>query len=136
MHMNETLYQMETNKSPGFKSFLLIWFGQLISLTGSGLTGFAIGVWVFLETGSTTLFALIQLFTTLPNIFIGPIAGALVDRWDRRKAMLFSDGGAAFCTLIIFILLSIEKLEIWHIYMLLTISSSFAPFNGQHIPLR
>ena len=125
----EAVQHMEANKSPGFKSFLLILFGQLISLTGSGLTGFAIGVWVFLETGSTTLFALIQLFTTLPNIFIGPIAGALVDRWDRRKAMLFSDGGAAFCTLIIFVLLSMEKLEIWHIYLLLTISSSFATFQ-------
>ena len=120
---------METKKSPGFKSFLLIWFGQLISLTGSGLTGFAIGVWVFLRTGSTTLFALIQLFTTLPTILVGPIAGALVDRWDRRKAMIFSDGGAALCTLIIFLLLSMGKLEIWHIYLLLAISSSFATFQ-------
>lgn len=117
---------MEANRKPGFRTFLLIWFGQLISLTGSGLTGFAIGVWVFLETGSTTLFALIQLFTTLPNILLGPISGALVDRWDRRKAMLFSDSGAAVCTLLILILLSLEKLEIWHIYVLMAISASFA----------
>jgi len=117
---------MEANRKPGFRTFLLIWFGQLISLTGSGLTGFAIGVWVFLETGSTTLFALIQLFTTLPNILLGPISGALVDRWDRRKAMLYSDSGAAVCTLLILILLSLEKLEIWHIYILMAISASFA----------
>jgi MFS family permease len=120
---------METERAPGFRTFLIIWFGQLISLTGSGLTGFAIGVWVFLETGSTTLFALIQLFTTLPNILIGPISGALVDRWDRRKAMLLSDSGSAACTLIIFILLTMGKLELWHIYILLTISSSFATFQ-------
>lgn len=117
---------MEAIRKPGFRTFLLIWFGQLISLTGSGLTGFAIGVWVFLETGSTTLFALIQLFTTLPNILLGPISGALVDRWDRRKAMLYSDSGAAVCTLLILILLSLEKLEIWHIYVLMAISASFA----------
>jgi MFS family permease len=117
---------MKTDRTFGFRTFLLIWFGQLVSLTGSGLTGFAIGVWVFLETGSTTLFALIQLVSTLPNILIGPLSGALVDRWDRRKAMLFSDTGSAFCTLIIFILLSLGKLELWHIYILLTISSSFA----------
>ncbi|MDF1521066.1 MAG: MFS transporter, partial [Brevefilum sp.] len=61
---------MNAKKSPGFKSFLVIWIGQLLSLTGSGLTGFAIGVWVFLRTGSTTLFALIQMFTTLPSILI------------------------------------------------------------------
>lgn len=120
---------METERSPGFRTFLIIWFGQLISLTGSGLTGFAIGIWVFLETGSTTLFALIQVFTTLPNILIGPISGALVDRWDRRKAMLFSDSGSALCTLIIFILLTMGKLELWHIYILLMISSSFATFQ-------
>jgi MFS family permease len=120
---------MATSRKSGFKSFLIIWFGQLVSLTGSGLTGFAIGVWVFLETGSTTLFALIQLVTTLPNILIGPISGALVDRWDRRKAMLFSDSGSAVCTLIIFILLSTDTLELWHIYILLTISSSFATFQ-------
>ena len=120
---------MAMSRKSGFKSFLIIWIGQLVSLTGSGLTGFAIGVWVFLETGSTTLFALIQLVTTLPNILIGPISGALVDRWDRRKAMLFSDSGSAVCTLIIFILLSTDRLELWHIYILLTISSSFATFQ-------
>jgi MFS transporter, DHA3 family, macrolide efflux protein len=120
---------MEKGKTPGFRTFLIIWFGQLISLTGSGLTGFAIGVWVFLETGSTTLFALIQLVTTLPNILMGPISGALVDRWDRRKAMLFSDSGSALCTLIIFILLSTGQLELWHIYILLTISAAFATFQ-------
>lgn len=120
---------MDNKESPGYKSFLLIWFGQLISLTGSGLTGFAIGVWVFLRTGSTTLFALIQMFTILPSIVIGPFAGALVDRWDRRKAMLLSDAGSAICTLIIFLLLSIERLDIWHIYLLLSISASFAAFQ-------
>jgi len=120
---------MNAKKSPEFKSFLVIWIGQLLSLTGSGLTGFAIGVWVFLRTGSTTLFALIQMFTTLPSILIGPFAGALVDRWDRRKAMLLSDAGAAICTLLIFMLLSLEKLDIWHIYLILSISASFAAFQ-------
>jgi MFS family permease len=69
------------------------------------------------------------MFTTLPSIVIGPFAGALVDRWDRRKAMLLSDAGSAICTLIIFLLLSIEKLDIWHIYLLLSISASFAAFQ-------
>lgn len=89
----------------GFKSFLLIWFGQLISLTGSGLTGFALGVWVYQHTGSVTQFALISLFTTLPGIVFSPIAGALVDRWDRRWAMILSDSGAGLCTLSVALLL-------------------------------
>lgn len=120
---------MENRQKPGFRTFLIIWFGQLVSLTGSGLTGFAIGVWVFLRTGSTTLFALIQVFSSIPTILVGPFAGALVDRWDRRKAMLLSDAGAAACTLSILLLLSAGKLEIWHIYLLLALSASFASFQ-------
>ena len=101
----------------GFKSFLLIWFGQLISLTGSGLTGFALGVWVYQHTGSVTQFALISLFTTLPGIIFSPIAGALVDRWDRRLAMILSDSGAGLCTLSVALLLLAGRLEVWHIYI-------------------
>jgi len=48
--------------------FTLIWLGQLVSLFGSGLTGFALGVWVYQRTGSATQFALISLFTQLPGL--------------------------------------------------------------------
>jgi len=113
----------------GFRTFLLIWFGQLISLTGSGLTGFALGVWVFQHAGSVTQFALISLFTTLPGIVFSPFAGALVDRWDRRWAMILSDAGAALSTLSIALLLSAGWLKIWHIYLLMAISSTFSAFQ-------
>ncbi|MCL1467449.1 MFS transporter [Argonema galeatum] len=68
--------------------FILIWFGQLVSLIGSGLTSFALGIWVYQKTGSVTEFALISLFTFLPSILLLPIAGAFVDRWNRRSALL------------------------------------------------
>src|SRR5512142_2579964 len=89
----------------GTRSFFTIWFGQSISLIGSGLTGFALGIWVYQRTGSVTEFALISLFTTLPAIVFSPMAGALVDRWDRRRAMILSDSGAGACTLTIALLL-------------------------------
>lgn len=118
------------NVSPQrFRTFLLIWFGQLISLTGSGLTGFALGVWVYLRTGSVTQFALISLFTSLPGIMFSPIAGALVDRWDRRRAMILSDAGAGLCTLIVALLLLAGRLEVWHIYLVMAISSTFSAFQ-------
>ena len=113
----------------GFRTFLVIWAGQLVSLTGSGLTGFALGVWVFQRTGSVTQFALIALFTALPGIVFSPIAGALVDRWDRRWAMILSDTGAGFCTLCIALLLVANRLEIWEIYVLMAISSTFSAFQ-------
>jgi MFS family permease len=109
--------------------FSVIWFGQLISTLGSGLTGFALGVWVYTETGSTTLFALNMLAYTLPNILISPLAGALVDRWDRRWVMIMSDSGAALSTLAVAILLLTGRLEIWHIYIATAVNAAFSTFQ-------
>ena len=121
---------MTQNVAPrGFQTFLLIWFGQLISLTGSGLTGFALGVWVYQRTGSVTQFALISLFTSLPGIAFSPIAGALVDRWDRKWAMILSDTGAGLCTLSVALLLLAGRLEVWHIYIAMALSSTFSAFQ-------
>ena len=115
--------------SSGFRTFLLIWFGQLISLTGTGLTGFALGVWVYQRTGSVTQFALIALATTLPGILFSPIAGALVDRWDRRWAMFISDAGASLCTLSMCLLLFAGRLQVWEIYIAMSISSTITAFQ-------
>lgn len=71
----------------GMKTFLIIWIGQLISILGSGLTGFALGVWIFQQTGKATPFALTVLFGNLPRILLLPIAGSLADRWNRRLVM-------------------------------------------------
>jgi len=115
--------------TPGFRTFLLIWFGQLISLTGTGLTGFSLGVWVYQRTGSVTQFALIALATTLPGILFSPIAGALVDRWDRRWAMFLSDAGASMCTLSMCLLLFAGQLQVWEIYFAMSISSTITAFQ-------
>ncbi|MEM7583695.1 MAG: MFS transporter [Acidobacteriota bacterium] len=104
--------------------FYLIWFGQLVSQIGSGLTGFAMAVWVYQTTGSVTQFSLITLATTLPGVLLSPIAGVLVDRWDRRWVLLLSDTGAALCTLTIAVLLYNDALSLWSIVLLLSISSS------------
>lgn len=113
----------------GFRAFLLIWIGQSVSLVGSSLTGFALGVWVYQRTGSVTRFALISLFTALPGIVFSPVAGALVDRWDRRSAMVLSDSGAAACTLAVALLLLAGRLEVWHIYVAMALGSTFSAFQ-------
>ncbi|MBW4629445.1 MAG: MFS transporter [Brasilonema octagenarum HA4186-MV1] len=109
--------------------FTLIWFGQLISLIGSGLTRFALGVWVYQNTGSVTQFALISLFAMLPSILISPVVGVLVDRWNRRSCMILSDAGAGLSTLAIALLLFSGKLEVWHIYVAVAVSSIFSAFQ-------
>jgi len=86
-------------------------------------------VWAFQTTGSVTRFALIMVFTTLPGILLSPLAGALVDRWDRRRTMILADTGAGLCTLEIALLLITGRLEVWHIYLLMAASSSFDAFQ-------
>ncbi|GAB1544780.1 hypothetical protein NUACC21_74560 [Scytonema sp. NUACC21] len=110
--------------------FILIWLGQLVSLIGSGLTSFALGVWVYQRTGSVTQFALISLCTTLPLIVISPIAGALVDRWNRRWTMLLSDCGAGLTTLALALMLFVGRLEVWHIYLATFVSSICSAFQS------
>jgi len=110
-------------------TFLVTWLGQVVSLVGSGLTSFALGVWVFERTGSPTLFAFIGLFAVLPKVIFSPIAGALVDRCDRRKVMILADAGAGLGTLFIALVLSIGQLEVWHIYLSATVSSLCGTFQ-------
>lgn len=109
----------------GWSTFLIVWFGQLISLLGSALTSFALGVWVFQRTGSETQFALTFLFLVLPRVLLGPFAGALVDRWDRRIAMIVGDTGAALSTFAVALLLFAGRLEVWHVYLATAMSTAF-----------
>lgn len=101
-------------------TFLIIWFGQLVSIIGSGLTQFAIGVYVYQVTGSATQLSLILLVATLPRLLVAPFAGALVDRWDRRWVMIVSDSVAALSTVFIWSLLAIGDLQVWHIAIAVT----------------
>ena len=115
--------------SRGTFVFLVVWVGQLISLIGSALTGFALGVQIFEETGSASKFVLISLSTTLPFILVSPFAGALADRWDRRRSMIVGDTGAALGTLALALLLAAGRLEVWHVYAATAVSSIFGALH-------
>lgn len=119
----------ERTFSGGMPTFVVTWLGQVVSLIGSGLTSFALGVWVFERTGSPTLFAFIGLFAVLPRVIFSPIAGALVDRWDRRKVLILADAGAGLSTLFIVLMLFTDRLELWHIYLTSGLSSLFGTFQ-------
>lgn len=110
-------------------TFLVIWAGQVVSLFGTSLTSFALGVWVYEQTGMATKFALMGLFSSLPAILFSPVAGALVDRWDRRWAMILSDSGSALVTLVLAALLFSHRLELGYLYAALVVSSLFTSFQ-------
>src|SRR6185436_10307599 len=94
-----------TSRQPAYwrtvsgRTFLIIWIGQAVSLIGSSLTSFALGVWIYEQTGSATQFGLNLVAYVLPNILAAPFAGVVVDRFDRRMVMVGSDLLAGLSTL-------------------------------------
>ncbi|MFN2303219.1 MAG: MFS transporter, partial [Anaerolineales bacterium] len=113
----------------GMKTFIIIWLGQLVSMIGSGLIGFALSVWIFDQTGQATPFALSALFGTLPRILISPVAGAVCDRWNRKKIMLISDSLSGLATLLVAVLMLTGQMQVWMIYGINFFSSIFAAFQ-------
>lgn len=95
------------------RTFFTIWFGQLVSLLGSQLTGFALGVWVYDQTHSVSMLALTQVAMQVPYVVFSPLAGVLADRWNRRTAMIVSDFGAGLSVLAVGVLFITHHLQIW-----------------------
>jgi MFS family permease len=110
----------------GIRTFFTIWTGQLVSLIGSQLTGFAMGVWVYEQTRSVLLLALVQVAQQAPYVLLSPIAGVFADRWNRRTAMIVSDFGAGLAVLAAGGLYLTHHLQIW---MVIPINLWMASFN-------
>jgi MFS transporter, DHA3 family, macrolide efflux protein len=109
--------------------FFTIWFGQAFSMLGSHLVGFAF-VWYLTETtGSATILAIGTLVQVLPQVMISPIAGALVDRWNRKMVMIVFDSITALFTLLVSILFLVDKAQIWHIYLVMFVRSACGQFQ-------
>lgn len=111
------------------RPFMIIWLGQIISLIGSGLTSFGLAVWIYDQTGQATPFALTVMFGTLPRILLSPLAGAVIDRWNRRWVMIWADTGNALLTVGTLILLTVGQIEVWHIYLIAALGSIFGTFQ-------
>jgi MFS transporter, DHA3 family, macrolide efflux protein len=109
----------------------ITWTGQLVSIVGSGLTEFAVSVRVYQLTQSITQLSLVAFFTFLPTVLLSPFAGVLVDRWDRRRAMLLADLGAGLSASLLLALLVFHEAGRWalhpaHFYLFTLLSSTFA----------
>jgi MFS family permease len=117
----------ERSSVGGMRAFLTIWFAQLISLIGSQLTGFALGVWVYDETRSVLWLAVTQVALQAPYVLLSPLAGVLVDRWERRTAMIVSDFGSGLAVLAAGVLFITGHLQYW---MVIPINIWMASFNS------
>jgi len=112
-----------------WRTFLIVWFGQLISLVGSSLTWFGLSVWIFLETGSVTDLSLMLLASNLPRVLLSPVAGALVDRWDRRWVMILSDGASGLGTIVIALAFFTDSMSLGVLVVVGAVSSAFQAFR-------
>lgn len=111
-------------------TFWTIWCGQLVSVLGSGITQFALAVWAFQRSGSATQFGVIAMCAVLPGLLLSPVAGAFVDRWNRRTAMLVSDAGAALASGAIAALVATDHIALWQLYVATAFTSSLAALHG------
>jgi MFS transporter, DHA3 family, macrolide efflux protein len=112
----------------GMRTFLVVWLGEVVSMIGSDLTAFALGLWVYQHTGSITQFSLIILCAEVPGIVGSPLVGAIVDRGDRQRLMIFSNIGAGVSTLALAVLCLQASLKLWHICVLTALISTGLAF--------
>ena len=107
------------------RAFIRIWIGQLVSTIGSYMTVFALMIWIWQETGSATTLTLVTFFSQLPRIAVTPFAGIIVDRFPRKRLMLLGDVVAAISTLVIGLLFWQNLLQLWHLYIVVTLYGCF-----------
>ncbi|MBB5867883.1 amino acid adenylation domain-containing protein [Allocatelliglobosispora scoriae] len=111
------------------RGFALVTLGQLVSLTGSRATAFALGIWVYLQTGSVTRFSSILIVALLPGLLLLPLAGAAADRWNRRALMIGSEVANAVGTGLCLVAFATGSLQLWHVYTAAALGSVASSFQ-------
>lgn len=106
-----------TNRPSGMFGFTIVWLGQIVSVLASSMSQFALTIFMYEETGSATALGLMQVFFITPFLIISPIAGVMIDRYNRKMMMMVSDLGAGLATLGILALQALGLLEYWHLYV-------------------
>lgn len=121
------------------RTFVVIWLGQFFSLMTSAIVGYAAIFWLSLETRSASVLAIATIAALLPQGIIGPFAGTLIDRWDRKKVMIISDLFIAFWSVLLALLVIYGDAKIEYVYIILalrSIGNSFhAPAMQASVPL-
>ena len=109
---------------PGFRTFAILWSGQFVSIAGSALSTFALGVYAYLHTGSVTTLGLVYALAYLPFFAASPFTGPLVDRWGARLALVVSNVASAIVMLALAVLLATGSFAVWQIYLVVSCISA------------
>ncbi len=117
---NKSNKKQNNNKS--LRDFYILWSTQSLSQLGSAITGFALTLWLYEKTGSALSTAALTICTYAPYVVMSIFAGALSDKFDKKKTMLICDLLAALSTVVVFILYKTDTLAVWHLYLINVIS--------------
>lgn len=115
--MESTTTEIKKKGPSGLFGFSIVWLGQIVSVLASSMTGFGMTLWIYKQTESATAMAGMQVAFITPFLIISPIAGAMVDRYNRKLMMMVSDLLAVLATAAIFILYATGHLQFWHLYV-------------------
>jgi len=110
--------QDDTILFQGMRSVLTLTLTQGLSALGSAMTSFALIIWAYQQTGSALNTALLSVCSYAPYVAMSIFAGAISDRWDKKKTMLACDAFAAMTTLCVLLLLLSGRLRVWHLYVI------------------
>jgi len=117
--------------TPKTRAFLYVWFGQFLSVIGSGMTSFVLAIWTYQLNASTAQFATVVFAAAFPSIVMAPFAGTLVDRWDSRKVLAWSVAGQAAATALLAGQFAFgDGLVYWHIYPAIVVVAVCGAFQG------
>ena len=116
-------------KKHWFKTYIYIWVGQFISLISSSAVNFAIIIWLSLEFKSAEVLGFAAIAALLPQAIIGPFAGVYIDRWNRKKVMIFADAFIATCTILMTIALRDGQVQLNLMYLLMASRSLGSAFH-------
>ncbi len=112
------------------KKFFVLWASQAASQFGTAVVSFALAWYLTMKTGSATVLSTALLVAIIPQAVLGPFVGPFIDRWNRKKIMIFGDTAAALFTVLLVILFYTETIQIWHIYVAMAGRSIGGLFQG------
>jgi MFS transporter, DHA3 family, macrolide efflux protein len=101
------------------KKFVVLWASQAASMFGSSIVDFALIWYLTRETGSATILATSTIADLLPAAILGPFIGPLIDRWSRKKIMIYADVASTALTLFLIVLFITHTMQIWHVYLVI-----------------
>ena len=117
-------------RAPSVRTYYALLVTETVSLAGSLVSGLAVSIAVFRQTGHATPLALVEVFSFLPVIVGGGFAGALADRFDRRLMMLIANVGFVLCSGLLLLSFASHAFRLWHLYALSFASAVFAALQG------